>query len=185
MSFFDSLTAISLLLGVVAAPSESIKPLAVGNQGTCMAQGFIQHVSLKVVCLRGRVGAGRPIFHGGAPRVLFVAPLSFYENHNTSHHCCFESHTAYHVLQIGSMGSPLYTLSLAFFYLLTIKYDMKEETFRLKYEYYLHIIPNVFIWASAIYLLSDGYFNDAGYGCWIASYPDDCGNDSEVPCIRG
>lgn len=63
---------------------------------------------------------------------------------------------------------------------------MRESVFRKKYELYLHLIPNIFVWSSSIALTATGYMNNAGFGCWIASYPPNCANaDSDEACIRG
>lgn len=87
--------------------------------------------------------------------------------------------------QVGGIGTITYTLSLSIFYICIIKYNMREIDFQKKYEPYLHFIPNVCAWASGIYLLVAGYFNNAGESCWIASYPQNCINDADTDCIRG
>lgn len=78
-----------------------------------------------------------------------------------------------------------YSLSLAVFYLGVIKYNMKDAKFAHKIEPYLHGFTNLFSWVSAIFLISTGSFNNAGYGCWIAPYPEGCVHDPDVECIRG
>ena len=90
-----------------------------------------------------------------------------------------------HHTQLGASGSPLYSLSLTIFYLCAIKFNVKDARFRQSIEPYLHAVSNIWAWFSAIFVLSTGYINNAGSGCWIAPYPEDCAHNAEVDCIRG
>mmetsp|Transcript_7810 Transcript_7810/g.8599 ORF Transcript_7810/g.8599 Transcript_7810/m.8599 type:complete len:479 (+) Transcript_7810:191-1627(+) len=87
--------------------------------------------------------------------------------------------------QVGSTGSPFYSFSLAILYLCIIKYDMREITFRKKFEPFIHVIPNLWVWSTAIFLGVSGYMNNNGNGCWIAPYPINCIDNPDVDCIRG
>ena len=87
--------------------------------------------------------------------------------------------------QVGAIGSPLYSLSIAIYFLCTIVYDIKQAAFRERFERYLHMFPSLFPLCAAVFLVSTGSFNTAGYGCWIAAYPEGCTHDPDVDCIRG
>mmetsp|Transcript_25666 Transcript_25666/g.38407 ORF Transcript_25666/g.38407 Transcript_25666/m.38407 type:complete len:532 (-) Transcript_25666:2253-3848(-) len=87
--------------------------------------------------------------------------------------------------QLGTTGSPMYSLSLAIFYLSVIKFNVRDRRFRKDIEPYLHFAPNLFAWFSAIYVASTGYINSAGAGCWIAPYPTGCTHNKNIECIRG
>ena len=62
---------------------------------------------------------------------------------------------------------------------------MRDYRFREEIESYLHIVPNVWAWSSSILLVSLGYFNNAGNGCWIAAYPEGCAHNPDIDCQRG
>lgn len=88
------------------------------------------------------------------------------------------------VVQVGTLGSAFYSTILAIFYLCVIKFSMSHDKFA-KFEKWLHVVTNIAVWSSAIYLASAGLFNFKQPNCWINEYPEDCINDPDVECVRG
>mmetsp|Transcript_24572 Transcript_24572/g.25004 ORF Transcript_24572/g.25004 Transcript_24572/m.25004 type:complete len:401 (-) Transcript_24572:219-1421(-) len=86
---------------------------------------------------------------------------------------------------MGNSGGPMYSLSLAIFYLCLIKFQIKEESFVTKIEPFLHAVPNLFCVSTSVYLWGSVNANPAGFGCWIAPYPQNCIHNPDVECIRG
>jgi hypothetical protein len=89
------------------------------------------------------------------------------------------------LIQLAALGSPLYNLSLAFFYLCIIKFNMTNEQFQKRVENKLHVISNFLPWSTAIYLLITENFNFNPVNCWIGPDPIDCIHNPDVECIRG
>lgn len=85
-------------------------------------------------------------------------------------------------LQLG-LAIPIYNAGLSLFYLLVVKYNVKEPFLRRRFEPCMH---------SAAFLLSMGtscasvgldLFNNANLWCWIAPLPPGC--QEENSCVRG
>ena len=64
--------------------------------------------------------------------------------------------------QMGACGSSLYNASLSVYFVLVIKFDMKEKAFKRKAEFWCHFIPNAYAICSSIFLQVGGYFNSMG-----------------------
>jgi hypothetical protein len=90
-------------------------------------------------------------------------------------------------MQLSLTGTPLYTLSLAIFYLCVIKYEMPDETFRKKVEPYLHLITNLWAWSTALFALLSGSIHSStdDSSCYINASPLDCLDDPNVDCVQG
>lgn len=68
------------------------------------------------------------------------------------------------------ISSPVYNVSLSFYYLLTVRYSWKEERLRRRVEPWLHILPLSWSFGTAIAGLFLKIFNSANLWCWIAAY---------------
>mmetsp|Transcript_20291 Transcript_20291/g.20562 ORF Transcript_20291/g.20562 Transcript_20291/m.20562 type:complete len:384 (-) Transcript_20291:553-1704(-) len=86
---------------------------------------------------------------------------------------------------MGTLGGALYSFSLAIFYMCSIKFHMREKEIEKVVEPFLHIIPNILCVGSSLFICIAGYANPAGFGCWIAPYPQDCVQNPDVTCVRG
>jgi hypothetical protein len=72
-------------------------------------------------------------------------------------------------VQFG-ISSPVYNVSLSFYYLLAIRYSWKEDQMK-KMEPLFHLVPLVWAFGTGIAGLFLKIFNNANLWCWIASYP--------------
>ena len=89
--------------------------------------------------------------------------------------------------QFASLTTPLFSGSLAIYYLLVIKYNWREDTVR-KYQLWFYIIPLSLGLSTSIAGIYMELYNSADWVCWIAPYPPGCDDSSEEsmnPCIRG
>ena len=92
--------------------------------------------------------------------------------------------------QIG-MTAPLYNGALSLFYLMSVRYKMKEEKFAKRVEPYVHCVCIVIALLGSILGLSLTAFNEVGIGvlgCYYADYPFGCsslGEGDVGECIRG
>jgi hypothetical protein len=88
--------------------------------------------------------------------------------------------------QAGIGAAPLYSAALTTFYLLNVVFELPSETIVKKAEPFLHGVPILFGWSTAIAGLPLKLYNAAdrvGFMCWIAEYPAYCSlRDS---CQRG
>eukprot|EP00984_Skeletonema_dohrnii_P020654 scaffold10131_cov82-Skeletonema_dohrnii-CCMP3373.AAC.1 len=80
--------------------------------------------------------------------------------------------------------------SLSIYYLITIRNGRFKSQQKLqKYELWLHIIPLVFGFGTAIASLALNLFNYGLWDCWIAPYPQGCEeswrNNGSTTCLRG
>jgi hypothetical protein len=76
--------------------------------------------------------------------------------------------------QGGRLASVLYNCTLTLYYLLLIRYSWKESRIRKAAEPYLHIIPLLLGWSTAIVGVATRSFNITPTGCDFASYPPGC-----------
>lgn len=88
------------------------------------------------------------------------------------------------LFQLGILATPLYSVMLASFYLLTVTFGWKEDKLK-KIEWLFHLIPWASGLATAIAGLMLGLFNPSTRGsiCWIEEYPPYC--SSSLTCERG
>jgi hypothetical protein len=68
------------------------------------------------------------------------------------------------------ISSPLYNVSLSFYYLLAVRYSWRESHLK-KVEPFFHVLPFAWALGTAIAGLFLKIFNSANLWCWIASYP--------------
>ena len=85
--------------------------------------------------------------------------------------------------QAGSLTSIFYNGSLTVFFVLAVHVKMKDEEIKKKFEVWLHGIPMVVGWSTAVAGLFLKLYNAFGWTCWINSYPFGC-IDNET-CERG
>lgn len=90
------------------------------------------------------------------------------------------------------IASALYNGSLALFYLLTVKYSWKDDAYGAygggkfsRVEPFMHAVPLLFGWGTAIAGLPLLLYNPIGWTCWIAEVPRGCDRDPNVECERG
>ena len=85
----------------------------------------------------------------------------------------------------GNIGSNMYNLSLALFYMLTIVIGVRDETMKGKIEPFFHTVPLLYIISVNTILLITKSFNPSVLLCMITPYPRDCKLNPNVPCTRG
>jgi hypothetical protein len=66
---------------------------------------------------------------------------------------------------------------------LTIRYGWSNEKVKLNAEVWMHAIPLVIGWGTAIAALPLDLFNPIAWTCWLGTYPIGCG--TAYPCSRG
>lgn len=177
MSVYDMVQSFPSVISALPSPAGS-KWGAIGNRGTCATQGFLIQVrTLDVHDLFNLISA---LYRTLAGHVIhFLNVVSF-----TTAALLYTS-VIILLPKLAALGSPLYNLSLAFFYLCIIKFNMTNEQFQKRVENILHVISNFLPWSTAIYLLITENFNFNPVNCWIGPDPIDCIHNPDVECIRG
>ncbi|GFH50385.1 hypothetical protein CTEN210_06861 [Chaetoceros tenuissimus] len=91
------------------------------------------------------------------------------------------------IQQVGAMGSILYNGSLSVYYLAVVTLNMKEKDIARRLELWLHLIPNGWAIATAIFLAAKRQYAPLGnqHVCWIGVYPQGCLGNPDVDCERG
>jgi hypothetical protein len=93
-------------------------------------------------------------------------------------------------VQVG-MAAPLYSGFLAFYYVLMVKYNVNEQSKKMRL---MEIIFHLLVWLLALGTsfasLGLDLFNSANIFCWIAPLPLDCISSAKAPsgngtCVRG
>lgn len=89
--------------------------------------------------------------------------------------------------QFGFSGF-LYYGALSYYYVLTIRWGMRDARFSKCLEPIMHVICIGYPLATAFFGVGLGIFyeNELGIGCWINNYPDNCGsgpNETGEPCM--
>jgi len=82
------------------------------------------------------------------------------------------------------ISSPVYNVSLSFYYLLAVRYSWKEERLRRRAEPWFHILPLLWSFGTAIAGLFLKIFNSANLWCWIAPYEGRNDDVAEVNAYR-
>ncbi len=168
MCVFDLLQSIGTAITTLPAPAdESDAWGAIGNQGTCIAQGILVQVRLLSLVDTSHV---------------MSIDMNVFEDPRFSLNQDFISNVT--IFQTGNVGSAFYSTILATFYLSTITFKITPAKFA-RYEKWLHIITNLLLWPSTFYLAATGNFNFLWPFCWTNPYPNDCLNNPDVDCIRG
>ena len=90
--------------------------------------------------------------------------------------------------QLGWVTSPLFNVTLAWFYLLMVRYNWTDSQLR-RVEPYCHVGIWIFGLVSAIYPIPMELYNSAWQLCWIESHPVECLDSyrygEEATCTRG
>jgi len=88
-------------------------------------------------------------------------------------------------IQLG-FCSFIYSHQLMLYFVLVIRYNVREAFMVTYIEPMLHAVPILYGVVTAFLGLSWQVFNSAGVQCWVAGYPLGCEeDDSEEACIRG
>jgi hypothetical protein len=83
-------------------------------------------------------------------------------------------------------GSFAYGAWLNVYYLLTIRYNIREELLVKFFEPVAHASVFLFYFGTALIATIVGLMNPTGGpSCWIAGFPAGCGSSEFYPCIRG
>lgn len=85
--------------------------------------------------------------------------------------------------ELGNMATPLYNASLCAYYVLVIRNAWVEDSIRTKAEPWMHAIPIVISSTISILGLPFDLYNNSGWLCWIAAFPQGCQADGT--CTRG
>jgi hypothetical protein len=78
-----------------------------------------------------------------------------------------------------SFASVFYNGMLSIYFLLTVKYGVKNHEFSKKFEPWMHLLAIGYPLTTAMIGAGMGVFNELqlGQGCWVSSYPEGCGCD--------
>lgn len=79
-----------------------------------------------------------------------------------------------------SMSSIWYNGMLSYYFLLTIRFGVKENTFAKRYEPAMHALATGWPLVTSIVGAVLGFYHETelGAGCWISDYPDGCLDDT-------
>ena len=83
---------------------------------------------------------------------------------------------------------PMYNAGLCIYYLLTIRYSVREDVMAKRYKPWLLCIPALFVLSTGLLTASFQLYNVADEntgGCFIAYSPYGCEDDNELECTRG
>jgi len=81
-----------------------------------------------------------------------------------------------------NIASPLYNLMLSIYFLLTVTFEWSKDDIKKRVEIWLHAIPLVWSFTTALVVLIANGFTDTGLWCWIDSTPKDCLDKPDVEC---
>jgi hypothetical protein len=87
------------------------------------------------------------------------------------------------LVTVGICGSTFYSLSMSIYFLLVIKYNLKDAFISRRVEPFLHTVPVLYSLTNGIYLVATQNFNPSGPICFIESRPLNCFDDPDVDCI--
>jgi hypothetical protein len=111
------------------------------------------------------------------------APTNIYGARGTTESCAVWGAIG----QGASLASILYNASLTLFFLLTVRYGWSERRSR-QIEVWLHLLPLLIGWSTAITGLPLTLYNSIGWTCWIGPWPLNCQDTrrfGETTCLRG
>jgi hypothetical protein len=80
-----------------------------------------------------------------------------------------------------SFSAFFYSGALSLYFLLTVRYGIKEDTFAKRIEPWLHGVSLGYPLITAMIGALVGVYheNELGQGCWVTNYPDGCGDAAE------
>jgi len=90
----------------------------------------------------------------------------------------------------AGLATVAYNCTLAFYYLLVVKYGMTEKEIAKRIEKWMHALPVVIWLSTGAAGIALEVFNPAFFDCWIAPVPINCAaygekGDDRPPCTRG
>lgn len=83
----------------------------------------------------------------------------------------------------GICGTGMYTLSLAIYSLLVVKFEKSEAKIKKHAEPFLHAFPILYSLTVSIVMYATNNYNTVEFSCWIGPKPLNCDDDSEVECL--
>ena len=86
--------------------------------------------------------------------------------------------------QLG-VTSLAYNAMLLLYFVLVIRYNVRDTVMSKNIEPLLHAIPLLFHISLAVVGLVWQVYNPTGIFCWVNAYPPGCVEDPTVPCLRG
>jgi Serpentine type 7TM GPCR chemoreceptor Srv len=88
------------------------------------------------------------------------------------------------IMQLA-MSSLLYNGMLSYYYLLTIRFGVKEKTFARRFEPWMHALAIGYPLVTSIIGASINAYHEleVGFGCWISDYPPGC-NEEKGECTN-
>ena len=93
--------------------------------------------------------------------------------------------TAQGFFNVLGISMPYYNASLSVYFLLKVRFGKKEHWVRRKAEVWMHIIPCLATFTTAILGFHFGVYNFSGNRCFLSAYPYGCQRNTRITCIRG
>jgi len=87
--------------------------------------------------------------------------------------------------QFTTFGVGFYYVFLSIYSYVAVSHNFKHAKYKWVEQWWTHLVVHLFPAVSAVYLLTIEAYNYTGTGCWIASIPLGCGDDTGVECERG
>lgn len=84
-------------------------------------------------------------------------------------------------------ANPIYMASLSLYFMLKIRFNVSDEYFHRRLEFWFHLVPWMFALGTGSAGVALKIFNPMSIpemGCWLGSYPIDC-LWTGAPCTRG
>lgn len=85
----------------------------------------------------------------------------------------------------GALASAVYNGTLTAYFVLTIVNGWTQRRIHRRVEVWLHVVPLLIGWSTAIASLPLTLFNPIGWTCWIGPWPPGCSGDDDDACVRG
>lgn len=95
--------------------------------------------------------------------------------------------TADGFLAVLGYTGPYYNAAISFYYVLSIKYGIRDERIQKVYEPIFHGVSILYALGFALAGLGLEVYNPTpvAFGCWIDPYPPECTDNEEIECERG
>jgi len=87
------------------------------------------------------------------------------------------------LLQLG-FSAFWYNCMLSFYYLLTVRFGIRDESIEARIEPWMHLVSIGYPLTTSISGVIMGVYNelDVGLGCWVSDYPEGCDTDDTHDC---
>lgn len=180
VSFFDLLLSFGLLLGPLpvpemATPGLPTAPPAGMNLPFDFLEGTTKPPNVDLSSIPESIKETL-----GIPAVMSSFPGT---GHGTVATCSLQGF----LLQIGT-ASFAYSAMLIMFYMLVIKFNVRDVTIARYFEPFMHAVPILFHTSAAIIGLAMDMYNPRGSICWVNGSPPMCEIDTApfpIECERG